>query len=830
MSGRAATARLQAFCAQRRAPPPPTPLAPHMDSAGVLAQRFDAVFWASTHTAAVAAPQPQPPEALPAARAWGQRYYETVDASEPALADAAFMRGYLLFLQQPAVAAGSPVIAQLMDQAMAQTLQLLLAKALALWKDLRTEARRREGDRAAKRAADSLLRCAETHRAKAMRTVPPPPNSPSTRRDSPPKPPAPKPPPPKPPSAPAAVEVQPPLVSAPATAPACAATADVPRFRAHAKLLAMPPRADSADAHRHTAALNVLLAQPTTQLVLWVAPPPRRMAHGALLTGFVVRADRALGTLGAARGEEWTAFFGAVDGAVAFHGRGSDGNGNSDGAPLTPEARRWDKRAMGGANVLLRAWRSDPPPVPAALREALLAPPTALLRAPLEKVRGSTTSRHYAVDEMATLLDAGRSGFGVPVHAVVARGLARPRKDGAPGTEARYRLLSVQAYAAHGDLGRFFTSRLHSPMARSAALLGLRQTLFECSVRRYWLFDFRLENFVLFGAQPALHTRGEAADVRCIDLDPDAFRQLHYQRPGDGGTVWHPCLSDADTADAAHDGLVRCVGEGWRPVLLLNLVLVTAVLRHKLASDGLWRDVWWTTHVRRLLAELYSEVKADRAPGSRCNGFGGSDPARPAPAARPVDHEYAAAARVVACANWNAPFDPDLTYVRRDETHHPRDLGCIARDMLRFYTGAYLITEAEEKIFRPLWDAHRNGTLVADPPSDGPVAAAFNFYDTNYRNHFYPCLAFFARKLRPPGPYATHTTTPNIVDVVVAYADTSAAALAAEGARDLCGRDRFVAEVLANPAALELPYGKERTRNRDRDRWLGVAGILHWAS
>ena len=119
--------------------------------------------------------------------------------------------------------------------------------------------------------------------------------------------------------------------------------------------------------------------------------------------------------------------------------------------------------------------------------------------------------------------------------------------------------------------------------------------------------------------------------------------------------------------------------------------------------------------------------------------------------------------------------------MKREETHQPRDLGCIARDMLRFYTGAYLITEAEERIFRPLWDAHRNGTLVADPPPDSPVAAAFNFYDTNYRNHFYPCLCHFARKLRPPGPYAAHAAPPNLVDVVFAYADASAATLAAEG-------------------------------------------------
>ena len=820
-----------------------------MDSAGELARRFDAAFRVLMSADPVPAPADgpgTPPEELLSARAWGRRYREIVD--DPELADAAFMRGYLLYLQQPAVAARSPVLSQLMDRTMAATLQLLLAKALELSKDSDKRARQRDGRQAAKRARDSLLHCANEHHAKAMRTStaaaaappPPPANSPTAPPTAPPT---------AAPTVPptAAVEVQPPLVSAPATAPtppppsACASAsataAGVPRFRESAKVLVLPPSACSGDAHRHHAALNVLLAQPSTQLVLWVAPPPRRMADGALLTGFVLHADRALGTLGAARGEEWNAFFAAVDGAVARHGGGADGAG---GAPPAPGAERWEKRAMGGANVLLRAQRADPPPIPPALREALIAPPAALLRAPLEKVRGSATSRQYAVEEMATLLDAGRAGFGVPVHAVVARGLVRPRKDGTAGSEARYRLLSVQAHAAQGDLGRFFGNRAHLPTARAAALRGLRQTLFECSIRRYWLFDFRLENFVLFGPASAHGAVGaEAADVRCIDLDPDAFRRLHYQRAGDGD-AWRPWLPDADAAAdadagaadaggdavAAQQGLVRCVGEGWRPVFLLNAVLVTAVLRHKLASDGLWRDVWWTASVRRLLAELFQEVKADRALGSRCNGFSGSDPAR----ARPVDHEYAAAARVVACANWNAAFDPDLTYVKRDETHHPRDLGCIARDMLRFYTGSYLITEAEERIFRPLWDAHRNGTLVADPPADSPVAAAFAFYDTTYRNHFYPCLAYFARKLRPPGPYATHTATPNLVDVVFAYADAPAATLAAEGARDLCGRERFVAEVLANPASLELPGGKERTRNRDRDRWLGVASIQHWAS
>ena len=804
-----------------------------MDPAGELARRFDAAF------RALAAADPVPPlpdvastplDELPPARAWGRRYREIVDA--PALADAAFKRGYLLYLQQPAVAAQSSVLTELMtSRTMASTLQLLLANALQLSNSADDQTRRREGRQAAKRAHDSLLHYASEHRAKAMRAAAaaapaPPPAPPPT-----PEPPAAE---PKPPAPPAAVEVQPPLVSAPAAAPpsafASAAAAGVPRFRASAKVLAMPPSAASVDAHRHHAALNMLLAQPSTQLVLWIAPPPRRMADGALLTGFVLRADRVLGTLGAARGEAWDAFFAAVDDAVAFHG-------GADGAQLSPGAQCWERRAMGGANVLLRVRRTDPPPVPPALREALIAPPIALLRAPLEQVRGSATSRQYAVEEMAALLDAGRSGFGVPVHAVVARGLTRPRKDGSVGSEARYKLLSVQALAAQGDLGRFFGNRAHPPTARAAALRGLRQTLFECSVRRYWLFDFRLENFVLFDAACAHCPLGaEVADVRCIDLDPDAFRRLHYQRPGDGD-AWRPWLSDsgadADSggdgdadAVAAQHGLVRCVGEGWRPVFLLNAVLVTAVLRHKLASEGLWRDAWWTWSVRQLLGELYQEVKADRALGARCNGFSGPDPAR----ARPVDHEYAAAARVVACANWNASFDPDLTYVKREETHQPRDLGCIARDMLRFYTGAYLITEAEERIFRPLWDAHRNGTLVADPPPDSPVAAAFNFYDTNYRNHFYPCLCHFARKLRPPGPYAAHAAPPNLVDVVFAYADASAATLAAEGARDLCGRDRFIAEVLASPAALELGSGKERPRNRDRDRWLGVAGILHWVS
>ena len=117
--------------------------------------------------------------------------------------------------------------------------------------------------------------------------------------------------------------------------------------------------------------------------------------------------------------------------------------------------------------------------------------------------------------------------------------------------------------------------------------------------------------------------------------------------------------------------------------------------------------------------------------------------------------------------------------------------------MLRFYTGAYLITEAEERIFRPLWDAHRSGTLVADPPPDSPWRRRSTTTPTTATTSTRACARAEAAA---PGALRGARRA-NLVDVVFAYADASAATLAAEGARDLCGRDRFIAEVLASRRA-----------------------------
>ena len=144
---------------------------------------------------------------------------------------------------------------------------------------------------------------------------------------------------------------------------------------------------------------------------------------------------------------------------------------------------------------------------------------------------------------------------------------------------------------------------------------------------------------------------------------------------------------------------------------------------------------------------IRADVKAHLAVGAgRATGFGNPDE----PRRKAYDPEFDAAARVVQQARWTGSFDPDQNGARRDPGHDPALLGHIARDMLRYYCGSYMLREAEARIFRPLHEAHKRGTLVPDPPAGTAVARAFAWYDSTYRNHYFPCVVHFASRLREP--------------------------------------------------------------------------------
>ena len=349
---------------------------------------------------------------------------------------------------------------------------------------------------------------------------------------------------------------------------------------------------------------------------------------------------------------------------------------------------------------------------------------------------------------------------------------------------------------------------------------------------------------MVFGPGPTLGDTAPA-DVRAIDLDPDAFRRLHLRRPAHEGGGWAPWIVDdpsllptgatADDARLRAAGMQRCEREGWRPCFLLNALLVSAVLRHKLQDDALWRDYWWTTALRALLEQLRSEVKRHAEVGTRGSGFGVPPPSADASGGGGdgpprFDPEFDAAARVVTAARWDGQFDPNQNVAARDPGHDADRTGRIARDMLRYYCGAYMILEAESHIFRPLWDAHKQGKLTRaafEPDGIGAVRRAVAWFDHTYRHYYYPCIAHFATRLRKPNWGATtHSTAvgPEIVDVVLAYANASQQRLAQEGQNALVSREMFIRMVLENPEATEPPPGCG-PRPAQRAHWLGITHL-----
>ena len=147
--------------------------------------------------------------------------------------------------------------------------------------------------------------------------------------------------------------------------------------------------------------------------------------------------------------------------------------------------------------------------------------------------------------------------------------------------------------------------------------------------------------------------------------------------------------------------------------------------------------------------------------------------------------------------------------------------------MLR-YCGAYMILEAESHIFRPLW-THKQGKLTAPRLSrrHRRVRRAVAWFDHTYRHYYYPCIAHFATRLRKPNWGATtHSTAvgPEIVDVVLAYANASQQRLAQEGQNALVSREMFIRMVLENPEATEPPPGCG-PRPAQRAHWLGITHL-----
>ena len=610
-------------------------------------------------------------------------------------------------------------------------------------------------------------------------------------------------------------------------------------------------------------ALREAMQFPKRQLVMWIAPPPERLVRGAIAAGFVVRASGgSAGTLGPGAGNRpsadasnqhmWPTFLSEIE---AMRKLVSHNNAHPSKRQDLPTDGPWHREAQGGSNILFVASstrQATPPPVVPKLLHSAIVDHAALVRIPFVNASNAASTYSYAVAEATTLLDAGRAGFGVPVNAIVFTSIEPQAPDtvsaaasaSASAVECKYQLTSVLGNARCGDVAKFLAVDATTPVGghsfeqRAAVLHGLRQAVFDCSARRMWLFDFRLENFVVFGATPTLGSLAPA-DVRAIDLDPDACRRLHVRQPAHLGGGWTPWITERTAADqpppenAAErelhaSELQRCTYEGWRPCFLLNALLVTAVTRHKLQSEELWRQ-WWSPKFALLMETIRADVKAHLAVGfGRAPGFGNPDE----PRRKAYDPEFDAAARVVQQARWTGSFDPDQNGARRDPGHDPALLGHIARDMLRYYCGSYMLREAEARIFRPLYEAHKRGTLVPDPPAGTTVARAFAWYDSTYRNHYFPCVAHFASRLREPDwgsvSHSSSAAGVEIVDVVLAYARASQAELSRCGEHGLLSKEAFAAAVCQNPAELDVGEpgpGQAPLRNSQRAFWLGLSRL-----
>ena len=208
--------------------------------------------------------------------------------------------------------------------------------------------------------------------------------------------------------------------------------------------------------------------------------------------------------------------------------------------------------AMGGANVLLVAACRPPHNGGGGAARRAAGPARRRGRMPClcasrSTARNANTTRQYAADEMATLLDAGGRGWR-PVRRVLQSTDTTTPSDAAT-REARFQTLAVVGHARCGDVAKYLNVDATTPVGgrsngqRGCVVRGLLNAVFECSARRMWTFDFRLENFVVFGPGPTLGDTAPA-DVRAIDLDPDAFRRLHLRRPAHEGGGWAPWIVD----------------------------------------------------------------------------------------------------------------------------------------------------------------------------------------------------------------------------------------------------------------------------------------------
>jgi hypothetical protein len=233
-----------------------------------------------------------------------------------------------------------------------------------------------------------------------------------------------------------------------------------------------------------------------------------------------------------------------------------------------------------------------------------------VLRAPLPRhpARG-WVSRQTAVAEMTNMATAALHGYGPYVYAM---GWERS-EDG-----AHYRLYSFLQRGAMDVEKRVSRIQAAPPWAMDTLDLYFDRFLravWGYSSDRFVFIDAKLKNFIDSFSGPEVElVEGARGTVRVIDLAGDGFRQM-----------WTVPTSQADA---------RINAQGWRPIWLHNVLVVSCAFRLNLPYDYFCK-LWWN--------KVHAAVLRVRTELGRRRAF-------------PDDGEYSNAADFVRACKWTGPL------------------------------------------------------------------------------------------------------------------------------------------------------------------------------
>ena len=408
------------------------------------------------------------------------------------------------------------------------------------------------------------------------------------------------------------------------------------------------------------------------------------------------------------------------------------------------------------------------PPLSVAQAEALFFPAVAatmatrpesvVFRVPLaEDARKPTYSLlTQAADEIANMADAAHAGFGVALYAAAvirSDAPARPRRRTEPASKPdaqeryNYRVCAVlhrgtascdRRVAAMGRLAqlRQEPQRRDWPQRVRAYFEAVNNAVWVMSLKRRLNLDIKMANLVDTFAQSKPFD-GPPGSIFVIDFDSTTYHRLPLGEALDGS-------DEPDGEDEPRPAPPEA--QGWRPVYLYNVLVLSAQLRLLVTDAETYHHMWWSW-LRAPIATLLAQVRAG-------DGY---------------DEEFRTIAAFVRDLKWTGSL-PGRELPECSDVESPRATAArLAEAYVGYYMyGAYtghLSSSGESNLQRRVESIRTQVRGLPDAARLEREAVAA-WYDAQYRRRIAPLVRFFADRRD-----SDRASASSIVDVLFEFAD-----------------------------------------------------------